>query len=193
MIDENGWCKQAESLLSPNHDSRPAGTRINLIVIHNISLPPRQYGGSFIADLFLNRLDFDAHPYFNQLRALRVSAHFLIRRDGKLIQFVSINDRAWHAGVSDFQGRVQCNDFSVGIEMEGSDHEPFTGLQYTILAELTAALCVRYPITAVTGHEQIAPSRKTDPGPYFDWRRYEKDISALPESRPLSFPKPVTR
>lgn len=184
-VDENGWCLQARQLPSPNHDSRPEGMPVDLIVIHNISLPPGQFGGPFIADLFLNRLDFELHPYFDQLRSLRVSAHFLIRRDGELIQFVSASQRAWHAGASDFQGRVQCNDFSIGVEIEGSDDEPFTKAQYDVLAELSAALCQRYPILAVTGHQQIAPTRKTDPGPYFDWVRYEEDLLGKSEKKPV--------
>ena len=185
-IDENGWCQLATLLPSPNHDSRPVDAGIDLIVIHNISLPPGQYGGTFIADLFLNRLDFDAHPYFDQLRLLRVSAHFLVRRDGTLLQFVSTNDRAWHAGVSDFQGRTQCNDFSIGIEVEGSDDEPFADSQYGVLAELTAALYSRHAISAITGHQQIAPDRKTDPGPFFDWQRYEREVFSV-QKLPLSF------
>ncbi len=186
-IDEEGWCDGAEKLLSPNHNSRPPEMPVDLIVVHNISLPPGQYGGPYIADLFLNRLDFDAHPYFDQLRSLTVSAHFLVRRDGHLMQFVSASDRAWHAGASDFCGRLQCNDFSIGIEMEGSDYEPFDDAQYVTLAELTQALCQRYPVAAVTGHQQIAPARKTDPGPYFDWGRYEKAVAAMPGSSPAFF------
>jgi AmpD protein len=187
-IIEIGWCHQAALFPSPNYDNRSAGTAVNLIVIHNISLPPGQYGGSFITDFFLNRLDFNAHSYFDRLRTLRVSAHFLVRRDGGLFQFVSTNDRAWHAGESNFQGRTQCNDFSVGIEMEGSDDEPLADSQYGVLAELTVALCLRHPITAITGHQQIAPGRKTDPGPYFDWRRYEQEVLSIRELS-LSFPK----
>lgn len=178
-IDEKGWCREAGVLPSPNHDSRPPQTPVDLIVIHHISLPPGEYGSSCVADFFLNRLDFEEHPYFDQLRALRVSAHFFVRRNGKLIQFVSADDRAWHAGISDFFGRDRCNDFSIGIEMEGGDEAPFTDIQYAVLAELTAALCSRYPISAVTGHHQIAPGRKTDPGPHFDWHRYEKTVAEL--------------
>jgi Negative regulator of beta-lactamase expression len=187
-IDGNGWCQEAEKLPSPNHDARQPDVPVDLIVIHNISLPPDEYGGPYIADLFLNRLDFDAHPYFDQLRFLRVSAHFLIRREGELIQFVSASDRAWHAGASDFCGRTRCNDFSIGIEMEGSDHDPFTDRQYAVLTALTSALCLRYPISAVTGHQQIAPSRKTDPGPYFDWQRYETGVKAVSGPVPAFFP-----
>jgi AmpD protein len=171
-IEPDGWCRQALCEMSPNCDPRPAGAAPELLVIHNISLPPRQFGGPYIADLFANRLDFDAHPYFSQLRSLRVSAHFLIRRDGVLMQFVSANERAWHAGLSSFGGRERCNDFSIGIELEGSDFEPFAAPQYTTLAALTQALRARYGLTDVAGHEHVAPGRKTDPGPFFDWQRY---------------------
>jgi AmpD protein len=171
-IDDTGWCIQAQRQPSPNFDARPVPADINLLVIHNISLPPGQFGGPYIADLFGNCLDCDAHPYFDQLRTLRVSAHFLIRRDGALMQFVSANDRAWHAGASSFEGRERCNDFSIGVELEGSDYVPFDESQYRTLANLTAALQRRYSLLAVTGHEHIAPGRKTDPGPYFDWNNY---------------------
>jgi AmpD protein len=171
-IDADGWCPEAQRLPSPNFDQRPESASIDLLVIHNISLPPGQFGGTHIADLFANCLDFDADPYFNQLRALRVSSHFLIRRDGSLMQFVSANDRAWHAGVSLFCGRERCNDFSIGIELEGSDFVPFEAMQYHVLADLTAALQQRYALTDIAGHEHIAPGRKTDPGPFFDWERY---------------------
>lgn len=178
-IDENGWCREAVCLESPNFDTRPEDVSIDLIVIHNISLPPGQYGTPYIADFFLNQLDFDAHPYFDQLRLLKVSSHFFIRRNGQLLQFVSADKRAWHAGASHFQGRTRCNDFSIGIEMEGSDYEAFSQNQYRTLSKLTAALCLRYPISFVTGHQQIAPNRKTDPGPYFDWDEYKKNVSVL--------------
>ncbi len=178
-IDADGWASNAVRLPSPNFDRRAEGTEIALLVVHNISLPPGEFGGPYIADLFLNRLDFDAHPYFDQLRSLRVSAHFLIRRDGALVQFVSAHDRAWHAGVSAFCGRERCNDFSIGIELEGTDDRPFEPAQYDTLAALTAALRVAYPLADVMGHEDIAPGRKTDPGPCFDWQRYERDYLAL--------------
>lgn len=174
-LDVDGWCSGAQWLPSPNADAR-SGVPIDLLVIHNISLPPGQFGGPFIADLFANRLDCNAHPYFDQLRGVRVSAHFLIRRDGVLIQFVSANQRAWHAGMSAFEGRERCNDFSIGIELEGTDAEPFDDRQYATLAALTAALCVRYPLAAVAGHEHIAPGRKTDPGPFFDWAHYRQAL-----------------
>ncbi|WP_019141953.1 1,6-anhydro-N-acetylmuramyl-L-alanine amidase AmpD [Noviherbaspirillum massiliense] len=171
-VNSDGWCDGVVRLPSPNFDVRPADTKIDLLVIHNISLPPGQFGGNHIADLFTNQLDCDAHPYFNQLRGLKVSAHFLVRRDGKVLQFVSANDRAWHAGVSSYCGRERCNDFSIGIELEGTDFEPFASNQYDALIALTHALRSRYPLTDVVGHEHIAPGRKTDPGPFFDWMRY---------------------
>jgi AmpD protein len=150
-----------------------AGTNIDLLVIHNISLPPGQFGGPFIADLFLNRLDYNADPYFDRLRPLRVSAHFLIRRNGVVMQFVSANDRAWHAGASSFCGQERCNDFSIGIELEGTDLEPFEDVQYAALASLTVALKAAFPLMNVTGHEHISPGRKTDPGPFFNWTEYQ--------------------
>ena len=165
----------AEEPLVPATFWRRAGAKvIDLLVIHNISLPPGEFGGSYIADLFTNRLDCDAHPYFDQLRNLRVSAHFLIRRNGEVIQFVSANDRAWHAGVSNFRGRERCNDFSIGIELEGTDFQAFESFQYDSLAALTTALRARYSFANVAGHEHIAPGRKTDPGPFFDWERFRK-------------------
>ena len=173
QIDAGGWAVDVLRLPSPNFDQRAEGTEIALLVIHNISLPPGQFGGPFIADLFLNRLDYDADPYFDQLRPLRVSAHFLIRRDGVVMQFVSANDRAWHAGASTFCGQERCNDFSIGIELEGTDCEPFEQAQYLALAALTVALTAVYPLSNVTGHEHIAPGRKTDPGPCVDWAEYQ--------------------
>ena len=174
QIGANGWAGDVVRLPSPNFDPRAEGTEIALLVIHNISLPPGQFGGPFIADLFLNQLDYDADPYFDQLKPLRVSAHFLIRRDGMVMQFVSANDRAWHAGASSFCGQERCNDFSIGIELEGTDFEPFEPAQYAALALLTDALRQAYPLRHVVGHEQIAPGRKTDPGPFFDWADYQE-------------------
>ena len=157
----------------PSPEPRRASRRdrAELLVIHNISLPPGQFGGRSIDALFTNALDFAAHPYFDGLRALRVSSHFLIRRDGALVQFVACARRAWHAGVSSFDGRERCNDFSIGIELEGDDTQPFEAAQYATLAALVDALTARYPIVAIAGHEEIAPGRKTDPGPFFDWPR----------------------
>lgn len=178
-IGTDGWCGSDEVVrqLSPNCDARPDGVTIDLLVIHNISLPPGQFGGPYIADLFSNRLAYDAHPYFERLRPLRVSSHFLILRDGGVVQFVSANARAWHAGISSFEGRERCNDFSIGIELEGSDFEPFSDLQYRALVALTHALQLRYPLAAVAGHEHIAPGRKTDPGPFFYWPQYQQALA----------------
>jgi len=170
MIDAAGICSEAELIHSPNQDERPDG-QISLVVIHNISLPPGEYGGNGIIELFTNQLDPDAHPYYAGVHHLKVSTHFLIRRDGHLIQFVPCLRRAWHAGQSSWQGRERCNDFSVGIELEGSDYDSFTDTQYAKLQQLLSALKATYPITAVVGHSDIAPGRKTDPGPCFDWAR----------------------
>lgn len=173
-IDAQGLVDAARYLPSPNCDPRPDGARIELLVLHNISLPPGEFGGDAIADLFLNRLDPAAHPYYAGIAGLRVSAHFLIRRDGSLLQFVPCTMRAWHAGQSCWRGRERCNDFSIGIELEGSDDVPFADAQYGRLGELAALLGAHYPILAATGHSDIAPGRKTDPGPCFDWDRYSR-------------------
>lgn len=170
-LDQAGWLAGARWVLSPNQDARPPGEGVRLLVIHNISLPPGEFGGPDVEALFTNRLDPDAHPYFATIQNLRVSAHFFIRRDGELLQFVPCGARAWHAGASNWRGKERCNDFSIGIEMEGTDDQPFTEAQYWILADLVALLEKAYPIEAVTGHSDIAPGRKTDPGPYFDWDR----------------------
>lgn len=172
-IDAAGWFDRAISIVSPNCDERPLHAEIALIVIHNISLPPGVFGGEAVIDLFTNQLDWDAHPYYAQIREMRVSSHFFIRRDGQLIQFVSCDQRAWHAGVSVWAGRERCNDFSIGIELEGSDELPFDEAQYQTLRPLIASLKCRYAIEAIVGHSDIAPGRKTDPGPYFDWRRIQ--------------------
>ncbi|KAG0194131.1 hypothetical protein DFQ28_001268 [Apophysomyces sp. BC1034] len=169
---------------SPNFDARPEGVEPTLVVIHSISLPPGRFDGDAVAALFLNQIDCDAHPYYAQLRGLRVSAHFFVRRGGKLLQFVSCSERAWHAGVSSFAGRERCNDFSIGIELEGSDEHAFEAPQYETLAALCTALCECYPIAALAGHADIAPGRKTDPGAHFDWRRLRAQL-ALP---PAFFP-----
>ena len=157
---------------SPNCDERPPGEPIRLLVIHAISLPPGRFGGDGIACLFANSLDPEQHPYYRQIQALRVSAHFLIRRRGELIQFVPCAKRAWHAGASQWRSRERCNDFSIGVELEGSDERPFTAPQYRRLAALTEVLRHSYPIEDVVGHSDIAPGRKTDPGPFFDWARF---------------------
>lgn len=167
-----GRVKEASFILSPNHDPRPEPADISGIVLHNISLPPGQFNGDWITDLFLNRLDPAAHPYFAEIASLRVSAHLLIRRSGQLIQFVPFHLRAWHAGESCWNGRQRCNDFTIGIELEGDDHSAFEAAQYQSLVNVIKALCLAYPTlskTAITGHEHIAPGRKTDPGPFFDW------------------------
>jgi AmpD protein len=161
----------ARRIDSPNFDERPPGEPVSLIVVHAISLPPAQFGSEDIVRLFTNTLDPDAHPYFAQISALRVSAHFLIRRDGELIQFVSCHQRAWHAGVSCWDGRQRCNDFSIGVELEGCDEQVFEDAQYASLVELIEMLRANYPVKAIVGHCDIAPGRKTDPGPCFDWRR----------------------
>lgn len=175
-LDADGWLDGAIVIPSPNCDARPDGSDIDLLVIHAISLPPGEFGGRHIAALFQNRLDPDLHPYFRSIQALRVSAHFLISRDGTLTQFVSCLQRAWHAGVSCWQARERCNDFSIGIELEGTDVEPFTQRQYDVLNTLLATLYARYPIRGIAGHSDIAPGRKTDPGPFFDWRQVTKPI-----------------
>jgi len=166
-----GWWWRAAAVASPNHNARPSGAHVSLVVVHSISLPPGKYGGDAIERLFANRLDWSAHPYFETIRGLRVSAHFLIRRAGELLQFVSCDRRAWHAGVSSWHGRTDCNDFSIGIELEGLEGERFTAAQYAQLAALLRALSRRYAIDAVVGHEHVAPSRKRDPGRGFDWDR----------------------
>ena len=170
-LDNPGWLDRAERIASPNCDERPVDVAIELIVIHNISLPPGVFGGDAVIDLFTNRLDWNAHPYYQEIHGLKVSSHFFIRRDGHLIQFVPCSLRAWHAGVSNWRGRERCNDFSIGIELEGSDEQPFTDAQYATLAPLVAALRHAYPVEEVAGHSDIAPGRKTDPGPCFDWTR----------------------
>lgn len=169
--DDAGWLYAARQVPSPNCDERPADETVRLVVIHAISLPPEEFGGPGIIQLFTNCLDPEAHPYFREIQDLRVSAHFLVRRDGELIQFVPCSRRAWHAGVSNWLGRENCNDFSIGIELEGCDQLPFEDAQYLTLNRLLAELHRRYSMEAVVGHSDIAPGRKTDPGPCFDWSR----------------------
>ena len=164
-----GWLGRARRCESPNFGPRPAGVAVELALIHSISLPPGEYGGDAIERLFTNRLDWDAHPYYAQIRGLEVSAHFLIRRDGELIQFVSCDDRAWHAGASVWQGRSHCNDFSIGIELEGLEGGRFEAAQYAALCATLVAVAARFPLRQVVGHEHVAPGRKCDPGPGFDW------------------------
>lgn len=180
-LRDDGWLDGARQIASPNCDRRPEGEALSLIVVHAISLPPGQFAGDAIARLFTNRLDAAAHPYFAQISTLQVSAHFLLRRDGELIQFVSCRQRAWHAGVSSWNGRLRCNDFSLGIELEGCDDLPFADVQYGRLLDLLGLLCAHYPIEAVVGHSDVAPGRKTDPGPHFDWQRLAS-VGDLPGS-----------
>lgn len=178
---EQGWLRQARRVVSPNYGPRPVDSHPELLVIHNISLPPRCYGGDCIERFFTNRLDWDEHPYFEEIRGVEVSAHLLIRRTGEVLQFVNFDERAWHAGESCFAGRGNCNDFSIGIELEGADDDPYTDVQYTTLSGVTRALLMQYPrMTAekVVGHSDIAPGRKTDPGAAFDWQRYRAQLRA---------------
>ncbi len=182
---ELGWYRQAQPLKSPNFGPRPVQERVDLLVVHSISLPPGQYGGQNVQALFTNQLDWDAHPYFQSIRGMQVSAHFFITRIGVLWQFVSCNDRAWHAGVSQFQGRDNCNDFSIGIELEGLERDTFTPAQYATLSQLCIALHRQYPIAFVVGHEHIAPQRKFDPGPGFDWALLAKTVAWAPQTFPF--------
>ena len=173
-IDERGFANLARQVRSPNRDVRPDGTIVNLVVVHGISLPPGEFGGDGIIRLFTNRMDPRGHSYYASIWHLRVSAHFLIRRDGELLQFVGCLDRAWHAGVSSWRARERCNDFSIGIELEGTDTTPYAAAQYTMLARLVRALKRAYPIEDIAGHSDVAPGRKTDPGPAFDWARLHR-------------------
>ncbi len=179
-LDANGVLAGARQVPSPNYDERPDDAAITLLVLHSISLPPGDFSGDAIIGLFTNTLDFSAHPYYETLCDLKVSAHFLIRRGGELIQFVPCAKRAWHAGVSSWRGRERCNDFSVGVELEGTEDQVFTEQQYLRLAELAAALHYRYPITDIVGHADVAPGRKTDPGPSFDWGHYRVLLARYP-------------
>lgn len=171
-LKRNGWFSGVRRKVSPNHDARPPGMPVNMLVIHSISLPPDEFSGNGVEQFFTNQLDTAAHPYFAQLKDVKVSAHFFIRRDGGIIQFVSCDQRGWHAGVSAWQGRTHCNDFSIGIELEGSDTVPYTEPQYLALVRLTRRIKRAYPIRDIVGHVDIAPARKTDPGPHFEWARY---------------------
>jgi AmpD protein len=179
VIDPDGRANVAAQIASPNCDERPDDTAISLIVVHGISLPPGEFGGDGIERLFTNRLEHAAHPYYAAIASLRVSSHFVIRRDGRLLQFVPCGRRAWHAGESAWRGRLHCNDFSVGVEVEGADDVRYTAKQYRMLATLSRALCDRYPIADIAGHSDVAPGRKTDPGPAFDWGRLRREIARL--------------
>ncbi len=175
---QSGLLNEARQCPSPNFDDRPTD-ELSLIVIHNISLPPKEYGGDWIDRLFTNCLPKDAHPFFAEIYELRVSSHLLIRRDGEMVQYVPFHKRAWHAGVSSFRGREVCNDFSIGIELEGTDDENFTEQQYIQLEKAINCLQKAYPSLqkgAITGHQHIAPERKTDPGPYFNWQRLSSNL-----------------
>ena len=181
-IDLDGWLHPARCCPSPNFNERPADCAIELLVIHNISLPPGQFGGGHVAELFTNCLDCSADSAFAELAGLQVSAHLLIERDGDVTQFVPFGARAWHAGVSNFRGRDNCNDFSIGIELEGTDTTPYTDIQYEWLARITALLQRRYPGIVsghIVGHSDVAPGRKSDPGPAFDWLRYRHRVAQL--------------
>lgn len=175
-----GWVGDARQVKSPNHDLRPDETDISLVVIHGISLPPGEFDNDYIVQLFTNELNPDEHPYFKEIEGLKVSSHLLIKRDGELIQFVPLNRRAWHAGVSSYNNREGCNDFSIGIELEGTDELAYTDIQYQVLAELVNSLIQSYPGLSeqtIAGHSDIAPGRKTDPGHAFDWQRLNTLLS----------------
>ncbi len=174
---QDGWCQGAQTCKSPNFGPRPRQAVIDLIVVHSISLPPGVYGGGEVKQLFTNQLDWDAHPYFQSIRGLEVSSHFFIERTGTVWQFVSCNDRAWHAGASAYRGRENCNDDSIGIELEGLEGDLFEDLQYEALGRLCAALGRQYPVAHIAGHEHIAPGRKKDPGPGFDWQRLQNNVA----------------
>jgi len=176
-----GLLAGARQVLSPHFDARPAGVLPELLVVHGISLPPGEFGGPWIDRLFTGTLPADAHPYFREIAGQRVSAHALIRRDGQIVQYVAFGERAWHAGQSAYRGRTGCNDFSIGVELEGTDDTPYTDAQYEALAALSAALLAAYPsldAQAITGHSDISPGRKTDPGPAFDWVRYRQLLAS---------------
>tara|TARA_Y100001936_G_C15904013_1_gene574868 strand:- start:259 stop:789 length:531 start_codon:yes stop_codon:yes gene_type:complete len=174
MINKKGWLTKAEKHISPNFDQRPKNTDIKLIVIHNISLPPENFEPENVKKFFMNELDFETHKFFQEIRGLKVSSHFVIDRIGKIYQFVSVYDRAWHAGVSSFKNQKNCNDFSLGVELIGSDNTPFEDNQYISLNELIETLCNSFPKIKkenIVGHSEIAPGRKSDPGPFFDWSK----------------------
>ncbi|MGB6307644.1 MAG: 1,6-anhydro-N-acetylmuramyl-L-alanine amidase AmpD [Steroidobacteraceae bacterium] len=191
---DSGLIRGARQIVSPNYDSRPAGVQPDLIVVHGISLPPGEYGGPWIDRLFTNTLPADVHPYFAEIAALRVSSHVVVTRDGAVTQYVPFTQRAWHAGKSIYRGREACNDFSVGVELEGADTQPYEDAQYRTLAELVAALCRALPGLSparIVGHSDVAPGRKTDPGPAFDWLRARRLIGAATSAAPACG-KPLT-
>ncbi len=171
----NGWWSKARIQASPNFSERPKSTEVDLLVIHNISLPPGEFGGAYVEQFFTNQLDFNAHPWFENIKDIQVSAHCFIKREGETVQFVSFDAKAWHAGESQWKGRTNCNAYSIGIELEGSDTIAYTEAQYRSLVELSKSLMMAYPginLENIVGHEDIAPGRKTDPGPAFDWEKY---------------------
>jgi AmpD protein len=179
---DSGWLRAARRVPSPNFNTRPGGILPELIVVHGISLPPDEFGGPWIDRLFTNTLPPAEHPYFEKIKDLKVSSHLLIRRDGEPVQYVPFHERAWHAGTSSYQGREGCNDFSVGIELEGADEVPYEPAQYRVLSAVILALCEAYPslsLTRIAGHSDIAPGRKTDPGPAFDWQRLYALLRAI--------------
>lgn len=186
---QQGWLSTARHLPSPNFGPRPTGMPVDLVVVHSISLPPGQYGTGCVQQLFTNQLDWEAHPYFQGIRGLEVSAHFFIERDGTLWQFVSTEDRAWHAGQSQWGERRNCNDFSVGIELEGLEGQTFERPQYQTLAQLCQALAAQHPLRHIAGHEHIAPGRKQDPGPGFDWPRLQAALAPLDVDYPAVIQK----
>jgi N-acetyl-anhydromuramoyl-L-alanine amidase len=177
LLWDGGWYAFARRLASPNFGPRPSAAQVDLLVIHSISLPPGHFGGDEVQRLFTNTLDWNAHPYFRTIEGLAVSAHFYVTRSGELWQFVNCDDRAWHAGASRYRGRAECNDDSIGIELEGLEGGPFEAAQYEALSGICAAIAQRYPIEHVAGHEHIAPGRKGDPGPGFDWRRLRASLA----------------
>lgn len=185
-IDVNGCVDGFQCIPSPNCDDRPSGILVEMLVIHNISLPPDEFGGDGVIELFTNRLNPSEHPYYQTVHSLKVSSHFFIRRGGEIIQFVPCDKRAWHAGLSSWGGRNQCNDFSIGVELEGSDRTAFTDDQYRALIRLSLLLQESYPIKDIVGHSDIAAGRKTDPGPHFDWDRYRSALVAEKYSQSIS-------
>jgi N-acetyl-anhydromuramoyl-L-alanine amidase len=189
VVWNGGWWRHATRVRSPNRGPRPAGAAVTLAVVHSISLPPGEYGGDAICRLFTNRLDVTAHPFYAGLDGLKVSAHFLVRRDASIVQFVSCDERAWHAGVSSWRGRGNCNDWSIGIELEGVEGGVFERTQYAALTRLLRALAQRYPLAEVVGHEHVAPGRKADPGAKFEWRRLARAVGARLSCGPLQGPR----
>lgn len=182
LDDKKGILSQAQYYPSPNFDERPVNEEIDLLVIHNISLPPGEFAGNFVKDFFLNKLDANHHNYFQEIASLKVSSHLYIRRSAEVLQFVPFIKRAWHAGKSSFNGKENCNNYSIGIELEGTDTTPYTEVQYQKLAQVTCIIMRQYPkitLARIVGHSDIAPTRKTDPGPSFDWQHYKKLVSNL--------------